>query len=286
MTDHELRDRLAAMNLGPKRVGGQWQARCPCHDDRGPSLRATIAPSGKLLLHCFAGCPFTAIRGALGIGMQVSFTPVAYSVPERAAFPESAWWSIRGTDTPGTVEEKEKSLGLPVGGLRRVGAVWAAALAAIACPMLEAPHGQTIGVRLRADDGRKWAITGSRNGLFCPATFGGEGCLYLPEGLTDTAALVGLGLDAVGRPSCMGGREMLVKWLRGNKREIVVVSDRDEPGRRGADALAADLTKEHHRVKVLVPPSPWKDARAWVQGGATRETIAFAARHRALWSPA
>ncbi len=37
------------------RGAGRWNARCPAHDDKAPSLsiRETEA---KVLLHCFAGC--------------------------------------------------------------------------------------------------------------------------------------------------------------------------------------------------------------------------------------
>ena len=37
---------------------------CPAHEDRTKSLSWRIA-EGRLLLHCFAGCTFDEIRGAL-----------------------------------------------------------------------------------------------------------------------------------------------------------------------------------------------------------------------------
>jgi len=46
---------LAKALGGARRSGDSWQARCPAHDDRNPSLSIT-QKDGKLLLHCFAGC--------------------------------------------------------------------------------------------------------------------------------------------------------------------------------------------------------------------------------------
>lgn len=48
-----------------QRVGGQWVARCPVHDDREPSLSLAMGTDGRLLAHCFAGCTFADIVHAL-----------------------------------------------------------------------------------------------------------------------------------------------------------------------------------------------------------------------------
>ncbi len=50
---------------GVKRAGEGWIARCPAHDDRTPSLSIREADGG-VLLHCFAGCTYEQIGGALG----------------------------------------------------------------------------------------------------------------------------------------------------------------------------------------------------------------------------
>jgi putative DNA primase/helicase len=55
-----------ARALGGRRSGHGWVARCPAHDDRDPSLSIADGSHGQLLLRCFAGCGWSAIRDALG----------------------------------------------------------------------------------------------------------------------------------------------------------------------------------------------------------------------------
>jgi putative DNA primase/helicase len=54
-----------ALALRGRRGTGGWIARCPAHRDRTPSLSITDTAHGGLLLHCFAGCSWSAIRDAL-----------------------------------------------------------------------------------------------------------------------------------------------------------------------------------------------------------------------------
>jgi len=49
---------------GARRSGDSWQARCPAHDDRTPSL-SIAQRNGKLLVHCFAGCRQADVIAAL-----------------------------------------------------------------------------------------------------------------------------------------------------------------------------------------------------------------------------
>ncbi|MEU7678103.1 DUF3987 domain-containing protein, partial [Micromonospora taraxaci] len=47
-----------------RQSGGQWQARCPAHEDRNPSL-SIRAIEGSVLLHCHAGCDTLDVLAAL-----------------------------------------------------------------------------------------------------------------------------------------------------------------------------------------------------------------------------
>jgi hypothetical protein len=59
-----------------------------------------------------------------------------------------------------------------------------------------------------------------------------------------------------GRPSCTGGIKLLVELMLARKpAEVVIVADRDEPGRRGADNLASVLVAYTLAVRVVTPPA-------------------------------
>ena len=45
----------------------KFKARCPCHDDKNPSLSVTLTDDGKILVHCFKGCDQEDIRRELGL---------------------------------------------------------------------------------------------------------------------------------------------------------------------------------------------------------------------------
>lgn len=60
-TAAEIADGLDAKQVGDNR----WMARCPAHDDRSPSLSIRESTQGKVLVHCFSGCPNEAVIDAL-----------------------------------------------------------------------------------------------------------------------------------------------------------------------------------------------------------------------------
>lgn len=51
---------------GVKKAGAEYRAICPAHEDEKPSL-SIREKSGKILIHCHAGCTTDAICSALGI---------------------------------------------------------------------------------------------------------------------------------------------------------------------------------------------------------------------------
>ena len=59
----------------PKRNGKGWQARCPAHEDKSPSLSVTASDDGKVLLYCHAGCDAASVCGALGLTMADLMPP-------------------------------------------------------------------------------------------------------------------------------------------------------------------------------------------------------------------
>jgi len=57
-----------------RRTGeGRYMACCPAHDDRTPSLSIKECDDGRLLVHCFAGCPTDDVMAAVGLTMADLF---------------------------------------------------------------------------------------------------------------------------------------------------------------------------------------------------------------------
>ncbi len=175
-------------------------------------------------------------------------------------------------------------LGVTIGSLKALGAAWAGCHKAWAFPMRDG-NGEIVGVRLRSESGSKWAIPGSKPGLFYDPNRRMSDPVLICEGPTDTAALLDMGFFAVGRPNCSGGGPQLEELLAGH--DVVIVSDRDSPherpdgsiwfpGQEGAVNLARRLTHVCPSVKIIQPPNPYKDAREWVFSGATRNKFKLA----------
>lgn len=65
-------DDLLARLDAVRKSGPGWQARCPAHDDRSPSLSIREGDRG-VLLKCWSGCALSEIVGALGIEVSDLF---------------------------------------------------------------------------------------------------------------------------------------------------------------------------------------------------------------------
>lgn len=168
------------------------------------------------------------------------------------------------------------SLGVDMDALERLQPAFDSANNAFAFPMRDG-GGAVAGIRLRDNDGKKWAVKGGSDGLFYDPAMARERELVVCEGPTDTAAALTLGLNAVGRPSCSSGVESLKTLCRRLEfREVTIVADHDEPKHRpdgavwfpglaGARSLASALGR---MFRIVVPPT--KDLRSWLINGATR----------------
>jgi hypothetical protein len=202
---------------------------------------------------------------------------IGHSSPSRHDLPALVR-NFQAAVNPVRLQRLADGLGLSVESLRRLDVGWAFDYRAWAFPMTDAA-GRVLGIRLRLENGQKLSVRGGREGLFIPTGLAHiPGRLFITEGPTDAAALLDLGLDAVGRPSCTGGVRLLTELVQSRRPGgVVVVADADEPGQRGAEALAAVLALYCGDVHVITPPRGLKDARAWKVAGATAEEVQAAA---------
>lgn len=252
----------------------------------------TYAPEGELIL-CMRVESDRPSRNSMGGWLHsAGFNPPVYIAPAiRAAIQDppldadELWrgWYER-TDRE-ALDKLGISLGVDTDALSAIGCAWAGkewqldrekksfATPAWAFPMFSAER-QVIGVRLRSEDGRKWAVKGSHSGLFIPSydtsAISESGTLWLVEGPTDLSAALTIGLAAIGRPSAAAQQDMILNYIRIWKvKRLVIVTDNDEPDIHGRVAGLAGATKLQESLPIssaiLLPPC--RDLRQFVNCG-------------------
>ena len=293
---------------GVRRSGKGYVARCPAHDDRSPSLSVGVGEGGRVLVRCFAGCPTPEIVGAVGLAMTDLFPaderrgqgryagfaatakrigrdlPLTNKIaptpdPRLAGLAERAW--RRGRKRLPILADE---LGVNAVALDALQCGWATAgdladldtrcrsSGAWAFPMRDAT-GTVIGVRLRSPGGFKYSVKGGRQGLFAPRgiAFKPGDPLFVCEGPTDAAALLTLGLMAVGLPSAGQGGDLLLALVRRAKPgRVLILADDDTAGEQGALTIARFLARGGVACRVASVPGGAKDARAFVNAGGGR----------------
>lgn len=145
-------------------------------------------------------------------------------------------------------------------------------------------RGRVVGIRLRVTaTSEKRSLSGGREGAFLPDGIAAGAPVWISEGPTDAAALLAVGLTAVGRASATGGADAVVELVRSLRPPAVVVvadndpGDKQHVGQRGAAELALRLALLVQDVRVCLPPDGTKDSRAAVIAGARRSDFERAA---------
>jgi hypothetical protein len=143
--------------------------------------------------------------------------------------------------------------------------------------------GPIIGIMLRFENPTfgKRVIGGGMRGLYIPQDhwdFNAAGPLLVPEGASDTAAIIGTGRCAVGRPSARGGVAHLAELFRLTSREIVILGENDAkpdgrwPGREGMEHVADELARRlNQTILRQLPPEGFKDAREFLRSSNNKE---------------
>lgn len=167
-----------------------------------------------------------------------------------------------------------RNLRIPVIWLRMMGLGWSWEHSAYTWPMRNA-FGGIIGLATRKPGGGKFAVPGSRNGLFLPNVPIDDDPLIVCEGPTDTAAMLALGYSAIGRQGCMGCVDKVIAFVesRAPVPRVVVMADYDPPGIDGAKELVAKLGAAGIKAVWMIPPNGIKDARAWYAAGVKRSEV-------------
>jgi hypothetical protein len=229
---------------------------------------------------------YHAYPGA-GTDSSRSYQPPYASRPKTLEIDASAMinrWESETTSRQ--LESFGGSLGVASGALHNLRACWDENKQAWAFPMYGA-DGKICGIRLRYDNGEKKSVYGSQQGVFASFRVAPDKIAYLPEGPTDCAALMTLGLFAIGRPSANcgknGANQIRAILKRFEVSRIIIIADNDtrkrkkfgteieedwSPGIDGAKALAKELKMNH---VIWLPPA--KDMREFVKLGGTRQMV-------------
>ncbi len=271
--DEPIRKVLSALHArgcAPQPVKGkpdQWTARCPGHEDRKASLSVGVGHHGRVLVRCHAGCTVDAVVAAMGLGVADLFPAEHANVElsrqrpsQNATPPEWHHLLVQAEATaPDALEPWAEHLGVPAEALAALRAVPQGQK--LLLPMFTG-NGELCGWQSRTWAGEKRCLPRSKLGLFLPTAPPNPGQqVWTAEGASDTAALLGVGLYAVGRPSATAGADDLREWCsRHRPGQVVVVADADEAGQRGAEAAAAELVDVVAEVRIFTPPRG-KDVR-------------------------
>jgi len=219
---------------GSKRDGAGWVALCPCHDDRKPSLALHIGDDGRLLWHCRAGCTQDDVRHALtDRGLLNGHARDA--MPRRASRPPAATSAPIPETEP---DMRDDRMGDPVDS-------WcyrdAEGRPLYYVARYETPDGKSI--RPWTWDGRQWvqrAYPPPRPlyGLDRLARMPGAPVLIVEGEKCAEAAHVALGETWV-CATWAGGAGAVEKsdWSPLRARRVLIWPDRDDPGRRAAEAV-------------------------------------------------
>lgn len=181
-----------------------------------------------------------------------------------------------------------EELGVDPMALDALGCCYAPPHKAFAFPMRDGGN-KLIGIRLRAKDGSKYSVRGSKNGLFIPQTNRAttNDWLFVVEGASDAAAAWSMGLKVVGRPNCSANPQMICDYvLANNIKRVVVVPDNDEPDSNGrrAGIRGAEKLEEILPVWNLEYLPPTKDLREAFRGGLSVKQIEASLKEFA-WKP-
>ena len=250
MTLAEIRDTLAARNCKPTDNGAQLAAHCPAHEDSRASLSVTEAGDGRLLVHCHAGCEPQAICAALGVKLADLFP----GTPKRNGGKAALVAAYDYRDESGNL-------------LFQV------------CRLEPKDFRQRKPDPMQPD-GWTWKTTGCRRVLYrLPETLAAVqrgDAIHIAEGEKDVAALVQAGFAATCNPGGAGKwRTEYTATLKGAG--VVIVADKDAPGRKHAADVAGQLQGVAATVKVIELPDvagqPVKDAADFFSAGGTANQL-------------
>lgn len=221
-------NRLLSQLENVKQTGSdKWQALCPAHGDKDPSLSISFK-DGKILLNCFAGCGYKNILAAVGL-------------EPKDLFLENATMKRDLVKTYDYCDEKGKLL-------------------------FQACRYEPKDFRQRRPDGKGgwiYNLKGIRRVLYKLPEILLHDRIFIVEGEKDADALWGIGLAATTCPMGAGKWKSEYNESLRNK-DVILIPDSDDQGRKHMDEVALGLKGHAKSISIINLPSG-KDVYDWLE---------------------
>ena len=96
ITAQQVLSALESHGCKPRRSGDGWKSKCPSHDGKSQSLSIDDGANGKALVHCFSGCAYGSVIGALGLDPATSAKRKIVAVYSYDGFYETVRYDPKG----------------------------------------------------------------------------------------------------------------------------------------------------------------------------------------------
>lgn len=218
----EFNDLLQHFNRVRQEGGSQWRADCPACGDTKRHLYIARAPDGKILLDCKKGCAFNDIVSAAGLNAADCFA-------ENPAKP-APWKLLREhyyTSVNGDILAKKQ--------------------------IYDTGRGKKTGIWYRLEKGQYIkGLDGKKMPLYhIDKLIKSTGTIVIAEGEKDVETMERLGFAATTSPNGAGSkwRQDFNEFFRG--KNVVIITDNDEPGEKYGLSAAEQVCKTAAAVKLI-----------------------------------
>jgi hypothetical protein len=232
-----------------------WQACCPAHEDRQPSLSIATGDDGRILLHCHAGCTLQQICKALGVEVGDLFSAASNNLPKLPKVqPQQTKRKTTFTSYPQVLDSLQKGkLGAPTG-------TW----------LYHNPAGEevfhvfrfdttddrkTYRVLRRVAQGWQWGDPPGLLPLYQLPTLLKAPRVYVTEG--EKAAEAGRSIGLITTTSAHGSQSAAKSdWSPLAGKEVIILPDHDEAGRQYANHVVELLQQLQPPPRIRIVELP------------------------------
>jgi putative DNA primase/helicase len=239
----------------------QYQARCPAHEDHEASLSISVKATGKVLLHCFAGCTLEAILDAIGMAAR---DPATARGGSGVHYPPNNAATLQHSPAGCTLEQYAQAKNLPIAVLKDYGLseITYQKAPAVKIPYLDT-DGQECAVQFRlapkkeegADNRFRWRSRSKTllYGLWRLQTAKDAGYVVIGEGASDAQTLWYHGIPAVGLPGAANWKDSRDAGHLQDLPIIYIVIEPDAGGEGVRKWLETSIIRHRSRLVTLAP---------------------------------